>query len=355
MDIIRKQEAKMKFNANIVRKYLNGKFSLDDKFAVDEYFGNDRFSDNLNDVLEEHWEKLEVAHQEKSKKLDPVLDKINHQILLAFHRKEGKFKLLWQVYSKVAAILLLPVLIFSVYFYLRSADQTTMGPWVEVHSPYGARTQFSLPDGSTGWLNSGSVIKYPAQFGADRTVALNGEAYFDVVKNPEAPFIVDANQIKIKVLGTSFNVVSYERDSISEVVVASGKVEVAAVGKKGKPVILNPSGRLVLDRMENRFVQTTVEVQNYTSWKNGQLMFLNDNLDEVVRKISRYYHVDFKIREGVDRQQLFRGIMEKESLDEVLRYMKLTMNIDFQIKERKPDEEGRITKKEIIITNLAKK
>jgi ferric-dicitrate binding protein FerR (iron transport regulator) len=257
------------------------------------------------------------------------------------------------LYSRVAAVLLLPVLLFSIYYYLNPVNKGITTPWVEVHSPYGARTQFSLPDGSTGWLNSGSIIKYPVRFDSERTVTLNGEAYFDVVKNPDSPFTVDANQVKVKVLGTSFNVVSYDYDSISEVIVASGKVEVSSAGQILASKLL-PSERLVLNRSKNRFFKSKVDIQNYTSWKTGKLIFLNDSLGEVVRKISRFYNVDFEVKENVNRKELFRAILQEESLEEVLRYMKLTMSIDYVIQERKQDQDGCISKRKVIIANLIK-
>jgi transmembrane sensor len=343
----------MRFNADIVRKYLNGKFSLNDKRIVDEFFENDYYSSELNDVLKEYWEETTVKETGNSKNMDGILDKINHRILLLSTENTNKLKAFWQLYSRVAAVLLLPVLLFSIYYYLSPATKYISIPWVEVHSPYGARTQFSLPDGSTGWLNSGSIIRYPVRFNSERTVTLNGEAYFDVVKNPGSPFIVDANQVRVKVLGTSFNVLSYDYDSISEVIVASGKVEVSSAGQVLASKLL-PSERLVLNRSKNRFSKSTVEIQNYTSWKTGKLIFLNDNLDEVVRKVSRFYHVDFEVKENVNKKELFRAILEEESLEEVLRYMKLTMSVDYTILERKQDQDSRISKRKVIITNSEK-
>lgn len=344
----------MGFKADIVRKYLNGKFSLNDKRIVDEFFENDHYSADLNDVLNEFWERTNTQRTESGKNIDGILDRINHQILLRSTENTNKLKILWKIYSRVAAVLLLPIVIFSVYNSLNKDVKNNSTHWVEIHSPYGARTQFSLPDGSTGWLNSGSRIKYPVRFKSERTVTLNGEAYFDVVKSPGSPFIVDANQVKVKVLGTSFNVVSYDRDSISEVVVASGKVEVSSAGQLLASKLLT-SERLVLNRSKNHFSKSIVDIQNYTSWKTGKLIFLNDNLDEVVRKVSRFYNVDFEVKGNVNRTELFRAILEDESLEEVLRYMKLTMSIDYVIQERKQDQDSRILKRKVIISNSTKK
>jgi len=343
----------MGFNADIVRKYLNGKFSINDKNIIDKFFEDDHYSSELNDVLKEYWEETTVKEIGNNKNLDAILDKINHRILLLSSKGTSKFKILLQLYSRVAAVLLLPVLLFSIYYYPNPANKDLTTTWVEVHSPYGARTQFSLPDGSIGWLNSGSIIKYPVPFSSVRMVVLNGEAFFDVVKNPESPFIVDANHVKVKVLGTSFNVVSYDNDSISEVIVASGKVEVSKAGQILTSELL-PSERLIVNQSKNSFSKSSVDIQNYTSWKTGKLIFLNDNLDEVVRKVSRFYNVDFEVKENVNRKELFRAILEEESLEEVLRYMKLTMSVDYTIQERKQDQDSRISKRKVIITNSIK-
>ncbi|HZL09536.1 MAG TPA: FecR domain-containing protein [Prolixibacteraceae bacterium] len=343
----------MRFNSDIVRKYLNGNFSLNDKTTIDEFFEKEQYANELNETLSEYWKVITQTKIDDDKNLVPILDKITHRILLQSKEDTSKIRLLWQLYSRVASILLLPILIFSFFHYLNLNKKHQATTWVEIHSPYGARTRFSLPDGSTGWLNSGSVISYPSQFGVDRTVTLNGEAYFDVVKNPNSPFIIDAKPVTIKVLGTSFNVVSYDNDSISEVTVASGKVEVETEGQKIKQNLL-PSERLVVNRLKNTLTKSTVNVQSYTSWKTGKLIFLNDNLDEVVRKASRFYNVDFEVKNNVNRKELFRAILEDESLEEVLRYMKLTMSVDYAIQERKQDQDSRISKRKVIITNVIK-
>jgi transmembrane sensor len=337
----------MRFDANILRKYLSGKFSLNDKIIVDEFFENNHYSPELNDALKDYWEETTSKPGEYAQNMDSLLDKINHYILLRSD-KPGRLKTLWYFYSRVAAVLLLPVLLFT-FYYLNFGNRITSSTWAEVHSPYGARTQFSLPDGSVGWLNGGSVIKYPVRFGSTRNIILNGEAYFDVVKNPESPFVIDANKIKIKVLGTSFNVVSYKDDSISEVIVAEGKVEVAAKDLEFKETLF-PSDRLALNTVKNSYSKTTSNVLNYVSWKTGKLIFMNDRLDEVIRKLSRFYNVDFDVKDNVDKNQLFRAVLEEESLEEILRYMKITMDIDYSIQERKVGQDDKVSKRKIIIT-----
>jgi ferric-dicitrate binding protein FerR (iron transport regulator) len=334
----------MEFDPTILKKYLDGKFSLNDKKVVDEYFLDDQFTQLLDLELKKYWKDIYS--------LDPVLDKINRRIHLQSQKNPAYLRYLWQLYGKVAAILLLPVLIFSVYFMMKRGDGTiSTASLVEVYSPYGSRTKFLLPDGSVGWLNGGSSVQYPVSFGQERRVVLNGEAFFEVVKNPQSPFIVDGNSLQIKVLGTSFNVVSYDQDSISEVVVATGKVEVSGEGQKQ---VLSPSERLISNRLTNKVTRSNVDAENYISWRTGELKFLNDNLDEVVRKLSRYYYADIEVGQDVDKKQQFRAIMQNESLEEILKYMKLTMDIDFIIQERAAGNDNIVSKRKIIITSIKK-
>ena len=342
----------MDFNREVISKYLKGKFSLNDKKQVDEYFMGNEYTSDLDGMLKDHWEEVSCGEKPADKNLDFLLDKINHRIRLNTQRPVGRFRMVWRFYSNVAAILILPVLAISLLYSIVSRYDSS-APWVEIHSPYGSRVQFSLPDGSSGWLNGGSVLRYQVQFSKKRVVVLNGEAFFQVVKNPALPFCVDAEGLKIKVLGTSFNVVSYKNDSVTEVTVATGEVEV-----KGKDVQfmqkLFPSQHLVLDRVKKQVSRSTVDIRNYTSWKNGKLIFLNDNLNEVARKISRYYNVDFEIGVNVNRSQLFRAILEDESLEEVLRYMKLIMPINYTVQEREQNLDGTVTRRKVILTKAVK-
>ncbi|MGE4585965.1 MAG: FecR family protein [Mangrovibacterium sp.] len=342
----------MGFRAEIVKKFLAGRFSLEEKERVDAYFLEDRYTRDVDRVLEEYWDELTGKKSLSVKKLDHILDRIVHHIHLDSVRRAGPFRILWQTWSRVAAVLLLPVLLLSGHFLLHNHSGEKES-WVEVHSPYGSRVQFSLPDGSTGWLNGGSVICYPAQFERTRTVRLEGEAFFEVVKNPSFPFLVSLKGMDIRVVGTSFNVVAYAQDSITEVTVASGKVQV-----KGKDLAfqekLLPSEHLEVNLQRKRVSKSVVDVESYISWKNGKLVFRNEQLDDVMRKVARYYNADVEIAPEVSREQSFRAILEDEALAEVLRYMELTMPISCSVRERGPTPEGTVSKRKIIINNAIK-
>ncbi len=344
-------ELVMILKKEILIKYLRGYFSLNEKAVVDEYFTGKRYDKELTEVLKEHWDELNSGNVADRKDLSPVLDRIGHELSLRPARRISTLKLVLQWYAKAAAILLFPVLA-ATFFWSRTDNPSDA--WIEIHSPFGAQTRFTLPDGSSGWLNSGSVIKYPLEFRSERTVKLNGEAYFDVMKNPASPFTVHTGSVDVKVTGTSFNVVSYDTDSLSEIVVTSGKIEVL-FGKGKAGLSLLPDERLVYHKQTGNLVKSLVDVQGFTSWKTGRLIFLNDNLDEAVRKIARFYHAKIRVDPEVDRNQSFRAIVEKESLEEVLRYMKLTMNLDYAIQEQKSGSGGVIEGKKIVITSPTKK
>ena len=119
--------------------------------------------------------------------------------------------------------------------------------WVEIKAPAWTRAQFSLPDGTTGWLNSNSSVKYNGNFIADRQITLSGEAYFDVFKDKKRPFKVKTNEVIVSVLGTRFNIASYENEKNVEVVLAEGKL-VFNDAKMQKSYTMKPNDLVIYDK-----------------------------------------------------------------------------------------------------------
>jgi transmembrane sensor len=197
----------------------------------------------------------------------------------------------------------------------------------------GQRTFCSLPDGTKVWLNSDSKLEYPKKFSKHfRRVKLLGEAYFDVVKNPKQPFIVEASMISIKVLGTKFNVKSYPTEKTIETTLESGSVSLekkdAVSGTK--PVIIKPQQKATYNIDHQNFKLETVNSELLTSWKDGKLIFDNELIDDVIVKIERHFgmKVTFSNNRADDRITL---TIKKESIDEVLRLIQLTTPVNFTI------------------------
>ena len=204
---------------------------------------------------------------------------------------------------------------------------------IVVSADKGQRIVCSLPDGTKVWLNSDSKLEYPKQFAKkSRRVKLTGEAYFDVVKNPIQPFIVEASLISIKVLGTKFNVKSYPREKTIETTLESGSVSLQQIGagSSAKPVIIKPQQKATYSIDHQEFKLESVNSDLLTSWKDGKLIFDNELINEVALKIERHFglKVDVSNCKPDDRITL---TVKEETIDEVLRLIQLTTPVNFRV------------------------
>lgn len=163
--------------------------------------------------------------------------------------------------------------------------------------PYGKRSSLVLADGSKVWLNSGTEMEFPSTFrGSTREIRVSGEIYIEVAKTRE-PFIVHTLYSRVEVLGTSFNINAYEEESKESVVLVEGSV---AVKSKISNTSLVLSPHQMAEISEGNIVGKTVNISEYISWKEGFMQFNKAPLDEILRKIGRYYNVEFNYPESID-------------------------------------------------------
>lgn len=201
--------------------------------------------------------------------------------------------------------------------------------------PYGKRSEIELADGSKVWLNSGSKLVFPASFiGDKREVYLEGEGIFEVAHNKKQPFVVRVAKHEIEVLGTVFNVSSYPEDSLIEIALKNGSVQINPIHKaKFKSNIIIQSGELAVCNKESREILTKkVNVEKYFSWREGIFIFKNDDLFTIMKKISRYYNVSIIIKNKDLANQEFSGLLDiKDSVESVLNTVKETAKFEYQI------------------------
>ena len=153
--------------------------------------------------------------------------------------------------------------------------------------PRGGEFNLTLSDGTHVWLNAETELRYPVQFnGKERVVYLKGEAYFEVSKNKEKPFLVQVDDMSVKVYGTEFNVNTYNN---IETVLVTGSV---SMNQGGKEVLLKPNQKGVFDQVSGKITVADVDVLAYVSWKNGDFIFRNESLNSIMDKLSRWYGLE---------------------------------------------------------------
>lgn len=203
-------------------------------------------------------------------------------------------------------------------------------------TPIGGQYFVTLPDGTKVWLNASTSLRFPTAFaGNERKVEVDGEAYFEVTKNAAMPFIVKAGNEEIKVLGTHFNVMAYAEDKVIKTTLLEGIVKVSLIGSSksettNASITLKPGQQSQID-LNNGLTIVEADPEEAIAWKNGYFIFNNENIESIMLKISRWYHV--KVTYEIDpAEKIFTGnISRSQNVSEVLKMLELTDAIHFKI------------------------
>lgn len=200
----------------------------------------------------------------------------------------------------------------------------------ELIVPRGGEYQIVLADGTRVWLNSATKLIFPQNFtGKERRVMLSGEAFFDVARDENKPFIVETSRMDVKVLGTRFNVNAYTDNEVVSTTLVDGSVEVASGTQK--PIMLEPGEQAYGEAGE--LEKREVNIRLYTSWIDGRFMFNNVELEEIAKQISRWYDVEiFFTNENVKRTRFTGGMVKFKPLDDLIRMIESTSPVRFSVK-----------------------
>src|SRR5690606_29795876 len=191
----------------------------------------------------------------------------------------------------------------------------------------------TLSDGSSVILNSGSSLKYVRGFNSDRReVLLSGEAFFDVHKDSNRPFIVKKENISIKALGTAFNVEAYEDEDL-KISLVSGKVAVALQGGEQPQVLLEKGENLQIQRLSGTWVKGHFEEDEVLGWTRKIIVFKNTPVSEAIRVLENWYSIDFHLENAPPAGLMISGRFENESLENVLHGLSYATQLQFQIKD----------------------
>lgn len=254
--------------------------------------------------------------------------RIDHRIQSG---KKGLLKILVpRAWDKVAVVLL--IILSGMLIRLMVNNGTQEIQYNEIVVPLGQMSQLNLSDGSKVWLNSGTTIRYPGQFNqSTRDIFIDGEAYFEVTHNKSKPFVVNANNFKVKVLGTSFNVMAYSNETDANVTLVEGSVELDSKEINAEK-ILKP-GQFATLKEGNIVSVEDVNTEFYTSWKNGLITIREEKLSEIAKKLERWYNVNVRFNDEELKDFVFSGtVIRHKPVDQVLNSLKiLDERIDFKI------------------------
>lgn len=202
-----------------------------------------------------------------------------------------------------------------------------------IATPKGRQFQLVLPDGSKVWLNAASSIRYPTVFtGTQRKVEITGEAYFEVARNEALPFIVSINkETEVQVLGTHFNINSYDNEESINTTLLEGSVRVK---NKGGDMILKPGQQAKVSGNEKMRLMNGVDIEKVMAWKNGVFNFEDASLQEVMRQLERWYDIDVVYEKNIPKLEFFGKMGKDLPLSAVLRGLEKS-NVHFRVEDGK--------------------
>ncbi|MEG1142863.1 MAG: FecR family protein [Clostridia bacterium] len=324
---------------HLLIKYICGDTSEDEDILIHKWLKSNTMNLKYYIELKSAW-IFENMPQEKSN------EDISDIRLIYRKSKENIFLKKLPIVAVIIALLG-----FNLYLLIDRYSNKTIIPHTQVllrdlpaeykHTIYtnkGAKAQVDLPDGSKVWLNSDSKIIFPDKFlGSTREVLISGEAFFSVVKDSLKPMIVSTNKnFKIRVLGTKFNIKSYDNDQESKTTLVSGSVELIDV----KPNI----GEIVLAKLVNAQTYTIknnapigiiekLDTTKQIAWKNGYLIFDSTPLSEIIKQLERWHGIKFKVEDTTILNYKYTANFNSESIIQIMEMFKFTSKIDYFIKD----------------------
>lgn len=357
---------------SLIVRHLKNEISKNEKKElfhwVYENHENEKFFYNLKDIWETaqyesiiqgagtdaEWEKLALA---------AIKEESDH-----FYEKKTIVRNFYKAIQFAAIIIMTFGIGFFVHKYLPKEIS-----YASVNVPYGAKSELEFPDGSKVWVNSGSTLKYPTNFDSKEVdLFLEGEAYFDIVKNPNRKLNVKTSTINIQVHGTTFNIKSYNDEDVVETTLLEGSISIT--GKVGEmailePIYLKPNEQAVLTKSGNsvnidkhdeelgaseksKEIQTgvkkilpkiqprlqiteSIDVEEFISWKNHVLSFKNERFEDLAKKLERWYNVEIDINNVELKNSRYTGTFEKETLEQAIEALSISLPFTYKINKNK--------------------
>jgi transmembrane sensor len=401
-----------KIDYSTLLKYFEDRATREDVTAISLWLKEPENAYKCEKCLNLLWDELDTEAKEAEVDLEGLLDKIHHTIHLKADTKPSansstssrrpniSFTHVLRNLGRIAAILLVPVSIYigwEIYSQKMWENNQSEVVYNEIYVPLAAQSQFELPDGTLGYLNNGSSLRYPVKFtGKTRVVELRGEAFFDVKRDKQRPFLINTIGLDVKVLGTRLNIHSYPEDDYQEITLESGMVELVQ-REEGKEILVaemkpgqhavyqfgNQRSKVLNDGQYQELVvaesneemddlASTLETgkqailrmeegdlylgkdepKYYTGWTDGKLILRNDPMPILLKRIERWYGVKFNIKDEQINDYTYWATFTHETLDQVLELLSLTGQIQFQKQPRETAPDGSFKTQEI---DVAKK
>ena len=312
----------------LIFRFLSGESSIEENEVLKQALSADEDFYRHYVELREVWYAAGVKENAEGFDVEHAISKFKRQTTEINTRKNiRQFQIKqWMKVVSVAASLFI---LFFVGKYMFSIDEPEMKTYC-YSTNKGERKVVFLPDSTKVWLSGETDLFFSSDYNLEeREVKLDGEAFFDVVKNKEKPFEVLSGNHSVTVLGTRFNVNARSVKSYIETVLEEGKVRVALLNND-EEYILMPGEKVVYNRLTQTIkTYENIDVSSYTSWTTGLLRFRNETLENLEERLERWYGVDIILEDEAVSALRFTGTIENESIEQLLSIMRMSNGINY--------------------------
>ena len=321
--------ADLKYINNLLKRFVDGLYTRKDADDLLKHFHAGKYNTEISEAMDNVWEEMEedevssLQHQQYREEARLLLSRIR--------KPETRFSFIPSLrYVAIVAVILS---IGWGGFRLIRSNQEKVLTYTEVHVKNGEHKRIILPDGTSVTLNAGSYLRYPREFITDvRRIEMNGEAFFEVTRDEEKPFLIHTKDADVKVLGTSFNVKAFDMDEQLTVSVQTGKVQVDLPEAMMR---LLPDEQFVMDKTKGEFQKRNEDARLSTVWIKGGLYFNRTPIRTVVNELVRMYNRTIEFAPGAEYDDYIYGEHDNKSLEAVLKSIQYSTDIKYRIENDK--------------------
>ncbi len=319
----------MNFNEEIqisIIRLFSGEAKPDEKKAIRAWLGLSSDNHKLYKELKEIWLASGIGINADNYDIKSAIRSFRNKVE-AKKRKEAKKVFIYKA-LKYAAVILLAVSIPLSYF--AGKRTSPIDTYSSISCAHGDKSMIYLPDSSKVWLNAGSTLKFNNNFKkGEREVFLDGEAYFSVTKDKRNPFRVNSGDINVEVFGTEFNLKAYPDEPKISTTLVEGSVKITGAASS---TFISPGQKLTYDKQTKRMALFELaDTSPETEWKDGRLVFRNESLEGLEKKLERWFDVDIMLADEMVRNRRYTGILERESILEVMSYFSRARSVGYKI------------------------
>ncbi|ASU35388.1 FecR family protein [Mucilaginibacter xinganensis] len=353
----------------LLTKELSDELTYDEQVELKQLLQDNKEYRDQREILKDYWKTNSIEYAANAVMFKKVMERIKSEENVAqverideFKGKSprGKFRLRAWYAAAAFMIAIISVVTYQYVIVPKFDNDLAAIKWLQKTTRPTTKSIITLADGTIVTLNSATTLKYPDSFsGKTREVYLDGEAYFDVHKDHEHPFIIHTNKMNVRVLGTAFNVKSYQNEILSETTLIRGSIEVTLNDRPSDRIILKPKEKLIVQSKISTRKKSTLTADSSspesigkgtrytltnltyypnndktiieTSWVQNKLVFSNEDFSQLSDQLERWYGMHITFGNAWVKQYRFTGMFEKETLPEALDALKMIEHFNYRI------------------------